>query len=81
MKLIREYTNAYDLATDIAQELGLQFICGGQVEFDYDRFEKPGDIRFTFVFDGMEIEIYYTSLVERYMTVQDFVRSFKQATS
>lgn len=81
MKLIREYTNAYDLAAEIAQELGDQFTCGNRVEFDYDRFEKPGDIRFTFVFEGMEIEIYYSCLVERYRTVYDFVKSIKQATS
>ncbi|WP_134699141.1 hypothetical protein [Ammoniphilus sp. YIM 78166] len=81
MKLIREYTNAYDLASEIAEELAQQFGCHEPVEFDYDRFEKPGDIRFTFVLEGMEIEIYYSSLVERYQTVNGFVSSFKQATS
>lgn len=81
MKLIREYSNAFDLATDMANELTRQFSCSEQVEFDYDRFERPGDIRFTFVLEGMEIEIYYSSLVERYKTIQSFVTSFKHATS
>ncbi|RXT08087.1 hypothetical protein [Ammoniphilus sp. CFH 90114] len=81
MKLIKDYSNAYDLASEIAEELAVQFNCQRPVEFDYDRFEKPGDIRFTFVLDGMEIETYYSSLVERYNTVVQFVHSFKQATS
>lgn len=81
MRLIREYTNAYDLATEIAVELACQFSSHEQVEFDYDRFEKPGDIRFTFIMEELEIEIYYSSLVDRYKTIKDFVKSFKQATS
>ncbi|MEW9669078.1 hypothetical protein [Ammoniphilus sp. 3BR4] len=81
MRLIKDYSNAYDLASEIAEELAVRFSCERPVEFDYDRFEKPGDIRFTFVMEGMEIEIYYSSLVERYSTVVQFVSSFKQATS
>jgi hypothetical protein len=58
-----------------------QFTDSKFVEFDYDRFEKPGDIRFLFVLEGMEIELYYLTLIERYQTVEDFVTALKQATT
>ncbi|MBP1933720.1 hypothetical protein [Ammoniphilus resinae] len=80
MKVIREYTNAHHLATDIAHEMTKQFRVQ-HVEFDYDRFEKPGDIRFTFALDGMDIELYYSNLIECFETVPQLVEAFKKATT
>ncbi|HJV45312.1 MAG TPA: hypothetical protein VJ824_06260 [Bacillota bacterium] len=78
---IKQYTNAHDLASDIAKEMTRQFADSKFVEFDYDRFEKPGDIRFLFILEGLEIELYYSTLVERYETIEDFVKAFKNATT